>query len=485
MSAPVSPRRLHAGVARVVVTPPIGIRMMGYTVQEDLSQGVERDLTATALVLDDGRQRAVMIAVDVLFIQDPHIDAVLERVALRLGISPEQVLINTSHTHLGPMFPGWQRDVAEQERMQHRYLEFLEEALAGVADAAARNLKSVRVGFGRGQAPIGINRRERIEDGRVIIGENPQGAVDHEVGVLRIDDLSGRTVATVLSAAAHTVSLGPRTKVLSPDYVGPAREIIEAATHAPSLFLLGAAGNVNPATGIGAGGEAQFDDVRRLGAMLGGETLKVWAQIRTHHRRGPRSILQSVAALSNWEYEPLPVESVSAFALASRTVTLDMAELPDRDFAQRQVAKYQHELAAAKQAGAGIGKLHVRQRLLAWSELVLRTIDHTEGRVTRKLRVWAMRLDDFGLVAVNGEPFAELGLEVKRRSPLPNTIFLGYSNGCLGYLPTPEAFAEGGMEVEESYRNYLLPCGFTPAWGPAVVQHSLELLEQLANKTST
>lgn len=454
--------------------------MMGYTVQEEPSLGVERELTATALALDDGQTRVVLLAVDVLFIQDPHIDSVLKRVALRSGTSADQVLINTSHTHLGPMFPGWQRDTPDQERIQRRYLDCLEETLAGVAAAAVAGLQPARVGYGRGAAPIGVNRREKLPDGRVIIGENPSGAVDREVGVLRVDDLSGRTLATIMSAAAHTVSLGPKTTLLSPDYVGPARDIVEAATEAPALFVLGASGNVNPATGIGAGGAAQFDDVRRLGAMLGGETLKTWAQIRTHHRRGPRSILQSVAALSNWDYESLPEASVAAFGCVSRHETLDMAELPKREFAVKQVERYRGELEAARRDGASRGKLHVYERLAAWAECVLKAVDETRGRVRRTLRVWGLRLNDFGLVAVNGEPFAELGIEVKRRSPLPETMFLGYSNGCLGYLPTPEAFAEGGMEVEESYRNYLLPCGFTTEWGPAVVEHSLGVLGELA-----
>ena len=103
-----------------------------------------------------------------------------------------------------------------------------------------------------------------------MIGENPEGPVDHDVGVIRIDDLSGKPIATVMTAAAHTIVLCPRTSQLSPDYVGPAREIVERATGALSLFFQGAAGNVSPRCGIGSGGPAQFDDLHRIGAMLGG-----------------------------------------------------------------------------------------------------------------------------------------------------------------------------------------------------------------------
>jgi hypothetical protein len=300
--------------------------------------------------------------------------------------------------------------------------------------------------------------------------------VDRDVGVLRVDDLAGKPIATVFSAGCHTVVLGPRTLSLSPDFIGRARAIIESATGAPSLFLQGAAGNINPVCGIGTGGVDQLDDLGRLGATLAGETLKIWAGIRTHNRRGPRRIVQSVATVSVWDYEPLPSACLDFFGVASRRLTLPLAALPDRETAERELDRRR---AARDADHASQGARHVAQRLYEWAELVARTAATSSGPVMRAVEVWALRINDIGLVAVSGEPFAELGLEVKRRSPLAQTFFLGYSNGCLGYLPTPEAFAEGGMEVEESIRNYLLPAQLTPAWGPAIVDTSLELLDQL------
>jgi neutral ceramidase len=469
-------RVLHAGVARVVITPPVGIRMCGYTVQEGVSRGIERELTATALVLSGLQSKVAILAVDILFIQSPHVERIRERIGKRLDIPSDHVLINTSHTHLGPTLPGWGQEAPEQAQLQQRYVEILEESLAGVASVAEEQMRPARLAAGKGSAPLGINRREKLPDGRVIIGENPQGAVDREVDVIRIDDLSGKPIATLMIAGCHTVVLGPRSTVLSPDFVGTARDIVEPATGCLSLFLQGAAGNINPACGIGSGGPEQFDDLKRMGAMLAGETLKVWAQLRTHHRRGPRRVVQSVAAISNWSYELLQPESLDFFCVAARRKPLAMAPLPDRATAEREVTKQRQVLEQARSQPEGVQ--NVARRLLERAELVLSHV--LDGRpVVRELQVWAMRINDVGLVAVNGEPFAEMSLEVKRRSPLASTFFLGYSNGCLGYLPTPEAFAEGGMEVEESVRNYLLPAAFTPEWGPAVVDTSLELLRQL------
>src|SRR5262249_22180528 len=154
-----------------------------------------------------------------------------------LGIPAANILINTSHTHLGAMLPGWKVESGEQQLLQERYVAVLEESLTGLAAMANANLQPARIGAGRGSAAIGINRREKMPTGGIMIGENPQGAVDREVSVLRVDDLSGKTLATVYAIGCHTVVLGPKTTALSPDFIGPAREIIEAATDAPSLFL--------------------------------------------------------------------------------------------------------------------------------------------------------------------------------------------------------------------------------------------------------
>jgi len=472
-------RILEAGVARVVITPPVGIRMLTYIVAEGISTGVERDLTATALVLGDGRIKVAMIACDLVFLQSPVVDLVRERVGARIGIPASHVLINCSHTHLGPMYPGWLPCTSDELELQRSYLAVLERAIEGVAAMADSRRQPARIGAGVGSAPVGINRREKLPDGRVVIGENFDGAVDNQIGVLRIDDLLGRSIATVMSAAAHTVTLGPKTSLLSPDFVGPAREMVEQSTGALSLFFQGAAGNVNPRCGIGTGGPEQYDDCNRLGAVLGGEVLKTWASIRTHNHHGPRRIVQSVATVSVWDYEPSARESIEHLDVATREVELALAPLPDRRAAEETLRMHRGQLEDARASGASRGELNICEILVSWAETVMQTIDAGQNPVTRKLNFWALRVNDIGIVAVSGEPFAELALEVKRRSPLKHTLFLGYSNGCVAYLPTPEAVSEGGMEVANSYKNYRLPAPLTTEWGPAVVETSLELLNAL------
>lgn len=471
-------RVLLAGVARAIITPPIGLRLVGYTVQEGCSQDVDRDLTATVLVLSDGATSVVIAGLDLLFVPMPQADCIRAAIGQRLGIPGENVLLNGSHTHLGPMLPGWQQEESPQKELQERYVLNLQDVLVGAASMAWAKRQPARLGSGRGAAPLGVNRREKMPDGGIIIGENVEGAIDRTVDVIRIDDLTGKPLAVVMSAACHTVVLGPKTLSYSPDFIGPARELVESAIGAPSLFLQGAAGNINPACGIGSGGLEQFEDSHRQGLILGGETLKVWAQIRTHHRRGPRRIVRSVAAISTWDYEPTPQATIQHLSVIRRRLNLPLAPLPDLATADGDLARTRAARDAAL-AGNSLGAQNVTQRMFAWAEQRQRLVSAGHRIVTREIELWAMRINDLAIATVSAEPLAELGLEIKHRSPLPHTLYLGYSNGCIGYIPPPEAFAEGGMEVIESHYNYLLASQLTPEWGPTVVEATLEMLSGL------
>ena len=60
--------------------------------------------------------------------------------------------------------------------------------------------------------------------------------------------------------------------------------------------------------------------------------------------------------------------------------------------------------------------------------------------------IQAIRIGSVAFVGVPTEPFAQIGATVRERSPAPYTVFAGYTNGSLGYVPTPEAYEQGGYE---------------------------------------
>ena len=71
------------------------------------------------------------------------------------------------------------------------------------------------------------------------------------------------------------------------------------------------------------------------------------------------------------------------------------------------------------------------------------------------LIVQAHRVGDVGICAIPCEVFVEIGLELKKKSPLRPTFTIELANGYNGYLPTPEQHALGGYETWRARSSYL------------------------------
>jgi len=65
------------------------------------------------------------------------------------------------------------------------------------------------------------------------------------------------------------------------------------------------------------------------------------------------------------------------------------------------------------------------------------------------------RIGDLGIAAIPCEVFAEIGLELKRKSPLHPSFTIELANGYNGYLPTPAQHALGGYETWRARSSYL------------------------------
>ena len=135
--------------------------------------------------------------------------------------------------------PEWFPDEPGQVALQSRYQEDLCGWIAEAAREADERMVPARIGAGRGECRIGVYRRETDPDGEIFLGEVPGHPTDPDVGVLRVDNLDGRPVATVFSYGCHPVTIGPRSMVASPDFPGAARTLVESAIGGLSLFLQG------------------------------------------------------------------------------------------------------------------------------------------------------------------------------------------------------------------------------------------------------
>ena len=475
---------LYAGAARRVINPELGTGMPGLRLFGAPIQAIESDLTATVLVLGDGDGKVALIGVDLCITSVAEAGRLRGAVAEALGTPVSHVLLNLSHVHSSPALPEFMAmtDSAEDVPFRTRYERDLRGWLVEAAVEADGRLRPARLGTGWGESAIGVYRRE-LRDGRDVLGEVPDRPIDPSVGVVRVDDLDGSPIAVVFRYSAHPVTMGSRSQVASPDYPGPARDVLERNLGGLALFLQGCGGNVNPRVGIGYEVDCR-DTKNRVGLELGGEALKVAAGIRTNTRAGERRPLGNVPNILFTPWEHVDGETCTHLAAAETTVPLEYDELPSPERAREILAHWQRTREERAAGGALDWEIRAAKKYEHWATKLVAAVE--DGHPTHDLHVQAIRMNDVVIAAMDMEVFFETGLEIRDGSPLPDTFVLGYTNGCFGYLPRGEDYPEGGWKIDESYA---VPDLIPQAWAMPVILHpdsarravdaSLELIRSL------
>ena len=367
--------RLTAGAARRTINPPLGTRQTGFRLFGNPVQAIESDLTATAVVLADGVTRVVVIGIDLslvgidLSLRDRRPGQELRaRVAAALAIPVSHVLLNTSHTHAGVALPDYMPDTPEQMILKGRYRSWLLEALVEAAVEANGRLQPARIGCGWGECTIGVYRRETRE-GRDVLGEVPDHPIDPSVGVIRVDDLDGNPIATLFRYSCHPVTMGPRSAVASADFPGVARRVVETSLGGLAVFLQGGGGNINPRAGMGLEVDCR-DTKERVGLALGGEALKVAANIRTDTHAGERRPLGNVPDIlfTPWERvegAPAPTSPQPRPRSRSTTSTCRRSTMP-RAFSPPPGARSTSDAPAMRRSGRSGSPRSARTGRSSW-----------------------------------------------------------------------------------------------------------------------
>ncbi len=471
----------QVGVARADITPPIGIRLIGYTVREGVSLRIDEPLTATVLAVHAGGTTVALVAHDWCLAPVAFTTMLRERCGRALGIPASHVLINFNHTHSAPVVPDFiPYDTPDQLALQAEHAEAMSRALEHACREAATRLQPARLAVGWGECRANVNRRGKAADGSIVVGENTAGPCDSSVGVIRFDRLDGKPLAVVFRYSCHTVTLGPKTHLISPDYAGAARAVIERALGCPSLFLQGCAGNINPITGIGQDSDTSadvYDDKNRIGQMLGGEVLKVAGTLRTHRRRKEPELVQSVAPYWLYQYGNIPPGPHGSVRAAETTLTLPLTPFPSLVEVQREREHHAARLADAEKNGAREWDWWVAKRFDAWAERRLEAATTGPNPWPISVPVQVIDVGQVTFVAIPMETMTETGLSLRAAVPQRETFVLGYSNGIISYLPTPEISREGGMESKLAYKNYLVPAEVPGDWEPQIRRAALELLK--------
>ncbi|MBR9998229.1 MAG: neutral/alkaline non-lysosomal ceramidase N-terminal domain-containing protein [Cyclobacteriaceae bacterium] len=267
---------LKAGAAIVKITPADPVRMSGYAARSEPFKGVHDDLFASAVVFENSTTKACIITADVIGFSHDFVDETKQLIRQDTGIPEENILITAVHNHGGPRTRAYGEEPTANEKA---YVKTLQENLVKIATESNKGLQPVQVGVGKGTCTMNVNRRARHAEGGVWLGRNPGGICDQEVGVIRVDDLSGKTIAILANWPCHATTGGQENYQITGDWPGAAsRGIKKAFPDAVILMSAGASGDINPIYGP----NDSFNDIDAIGQTLADEVVDVCQGIETY-----------------------------------------------------------------------------------------------------------------------------------------------------------------------------------------------------------
>jgi len=211
---------------------------------------VYEDLYARALVLTEDTQRLAIVTADIGTFGYAYVDVLLEAINTATGIPAENIIICPSQTHSAPGVDG--------RHMSPESKEWLAGSIAELVKSAADDIQPATLRVGRAPVQIGYNRR-LMQDGRIVMAPNPEGAVVPWVDVLEVLSkvegsaygANGKRIGVLFSHAAHPVIVHWSSEAIGPDFPGYAvkhlRNLLskEGEPEGVFMFAQGCCGNIN------------------------------------------------------------------------------------------------------------------------------------------------------------------------------------------------------------------------------------------------
>ncbi len=378
---------LRAGLARVDITPDQPVTLAGYESRKDLSKGVHDPLCARAVAFESGSRKLLLISTDNLGFYGGTAELMRQAILDACSLQPAELFLCTIHTHSAPSLTlnterGHANNVA--------YTKGLQPKLVQLARQALDRLQPIRLGLGTGSSPVGVNRREVVQDGaaktRIILGRNVSELTDREVQVLKLVRPDTEKLAGVLFAyATHSTSLGPGNYLVSGDVHGIAEQFLERyfAPDTVAPGFAGASGNIDP-----------------------------WVRVLPEFR-----------TTNGWIPEPVLLGTLLGEEVARVSERTRLSDGPT-------------EIKAAMKTVDLPAKV--------------RGSNNATTNTTSRIMVTVASLGDVAFVGWGGEVFNEIGKMVKKSSPFSTTFVFTHCNGTAGYVPIREAYDQGGYEVQSS-----------------------------------
>jgi neutral ceramidase len=418
-----------AGVARAVITPGELMWMAGYGARNHPAEGIIHDLWAKALVLEDPQgKKALLITTDLESFPRYMSDRIRNKIGAVYGLTRSQIILNSSHTHSGPVLQGmyniYTEDPGELEKIR-KYSGVLLEKIIKITGEAINSLAPAKLYSQNGVTRFQVNRRNNNE-ATLSKQTEIKGPGDYAVPVLKVTDSSGNIIAVAFGYACHNTTLSGYQ--WCGDYAGFAQiEVEKLHPGTTAMFFQGAGADQNP--------------LPRRSVFLA--------------QQYGRTLAAAVERVLSEEMKQLSPVLATAYS----EIDLKLAD-PMRE----------EELVKIAAKSTGYQK--------RWAEDLIHSMEKGETIISSypyPVQVW--KLGEQPVISMGGELVVEYAIEFKKE--FGQDIFvMGYCNDVMAYIPSEKILREGGYEGASSQIAFGLPA----AWKENIESAIVGEVERLAGQ---
>lgn len=413
---------LYAGFARLDITPPLGSPLAGYYSARN-AIGILDPIELNAIALKDDDTLAVFITGDLLYVRLGAANDIRALVAEKLEIPVENVFLQGLHQHTSLRIGGKKGQLSNME--DEAYLSVLYRKYVDVAVMAVSDLAEAKAGVAEKQAarPISFIRRFRMKDGSTRTNpgnlnpdvEGPIGDADNTVRLIRFFREGKKDIALVNFSTHPDVISG---KKISADWPGFVRRMTEQDLEdVHCIFVNGAQGDTNhvditkPSITFKGDPDAEkkrYAFSRDMGRVITDAVVELWDKTS-------EKCATPITCHNRLEYIP------------TNTKYID------------EIDRFK-ELKRRQDAG------EIKLQLGPNAEMC-RVLQLYDEALFQKVPAAVLGFGDFAIAGFGGEPFTWYANKAREDAPALYVIGACLVNGGEGYLPTEEAFDEGGYEA--------------------------------------
>ncbi len=411
----------------------------------DISTGVHRPLRATLLLMEPREpagesERLLLVSVDHCILDEEEIATIRAAVCAAIALRPEHFQLTLSHTHGAGWMSRNRSHLPGGERIGP-YLDSMRQRIVDLARQAVQQLEPAAIVYHQGRCSLAAQRDFWDEERQChVCGFNPMGQADDTLLLARLTDRQGEILGTIVNYACHPTTLAWDNTLISPDFVGALREVVESTTRAPCLFLQGASGDLGPREGFV--GDVSIAD--RNGRQLGYAVLSHLEAIPPAETRfvyqGP---VVSGTLIGTWAHQPLTeADRPRLRRWRQEYFPVDLpyrVDLPTREETTRQRDEW---LAAETKARQGGDPVQIRD-CRAMVEQMNRQLNRLQALPEGKVFPYPVALWQLGeavWVLVPGELYQFFQVALRERFPgvplLVSTLTGGWQPAYLPTAPT-------------------------------------------------